>query len=52
MSYNQEFEDTMDNINNIAYGYGYKNGIEWANIAQKSGEISWSQYKKYETAHN
>lgn len=45
MSYNHEFEDTIDNINNIAYGYGYKNGIGWANSAQKAGKISWSQYK-------
>lgn len=52
MSYNTEFEDIMDNINNIAYGYGFKNGIEWANAAQKAGEISWGTYKKYENVHN
>ena len=51
-NYNHEFEDTMDNINNIAYGYGFKNGIEWASYAQKRGEISWEQYKRYENAHN
>ena len=52
MGYNNEFEDLMDNINNIAYGYGFKNGIDWANAAQKRGEISWGQFKKYENAHN
>ena len=52
MSYNTEFEDIMDNINNIAYGYGFKNGIEWANAAQKAREISWGTFKKYENVHN
>ena len=52
MGYNYEFEDTMDNINNIAYGYGFKNGIDWANTAQKRGEINWGQFKRYENAHN
>ena len=52
MGYNIEFEDIMDNINNTAQGYGFKNGIEWANLAQKKGEISWSTFKKYENAHN
>lgn len=52
MSYNGEFEDLMDEINNIAYGYGFKNGIDWASEAQKRGEISWNQFKKYENAHN
>ena len=52
MGYNREFIDTMDNINNIAYGYGFKNGIEWANVAQKRGELDWGTFKQYENAHN
>ncbi len=52
MSYNREFEDTMDNINNIAYGHGFKNGIEWASAALNRNEIDYGTYKKYENAHN
>ena len=52
MGYNSEFEDLMDNINNTAQGYGFKNGIDWANLAQKKGEITWATFKKYENAHN
>ena len=51
MNNNVAFEDIMDNINNIAKKYGYKNGIDWACHAQKEGIISWSQYKKYENLH-
>ena len=35
MGYNIKFEDIMDTINNTAQGYGFKNGIDWANFAQK-----------------
>ncbi len=52
MNYNSNFEDSMDTINNTAQGYGFKNGIDWANLAQQRGEISWSTFKKYENAHN
>lgn len=52
MSYNSEFEDRMDSINNTAQGYGFKNGIDWANAAQKAGDLSWGDYKKFENVHN
>lgn len=52
MGYNHEFEDLIDNINNIAKGYGFKNGIHWAKYAQQQGEITWEEYKKYENSHN
>ena len=51
MDYNSALEDTMDNVNNIAQGYGFINGIDWAKEAQKRGEISWDQLKKYENVH-
>ena len=52
MSYNSEFEDKMDSINNTAQGYGFKNGVDWANAAQKAGDLSWGDFKKFENIHN
>ena len=52
MTNNSIFEDLIDNINTTAQGYGFKNGIDWANTARKSGELSWNDYKTYENAHN
>ena len=52
MNYNTKLEDTMDRINNIAFGYGFKNGIEWANAAYRNNELSWLEFKNYENAHN
>ncbi len=51
MGYNIEFEDLMDNINNIAQGYGFINGIDWARMALNNKIISYSTFKKYENAH-
>lgn len=52
MSYNNEFEDMMSDVNDIGKGYGFKNGIEWAARAQRVNEISYDRYKQYENAHN
>ena len=43
MNYNSEFVDVMDNINNIGKGYGFTNGIRWAETAQNVGEITYAQ---------
>ena len=52
MSYNAEFEDTMDSVNNIAKGMGFKNGIDWAAQAQKKNEISYHEYTQFSNCHN
>lgn len=51
-NYNNNFVDIMDNINNIAQGYGYKNGIHWADERCKKGSIDYGTFKQYENAHN
>lgn len=52
MNYNEEFEDVMSDVNDTAKGYGYTNGIKWAEAAQMAGDISYSDYKDYENCHN
>lgn len=52
MSYNKEFEEVMDNINNIAFSEGFKNGLDWAHEAHFRQEISQEQYVRYENIHN
>lgn len=52
MSNNSKFEDVIDNINNIAQGYGFINGIDWARNAQQAGDLTFSDFKKYENAHH
>ena len=51
MNFNRGFEDVIDDINNTAKGYGFVNGVAWANEAQKMGVITWGEYKQYENAH-
>ena len=52
MSYNEAFEDVMDSINNIAQGYGFKNGISWAEEAKRKRVIDHGTFKKFQNAHN
>ena len=51
-NYNEEFEDIMSTINNIAVGYGFTNGLEWAKNAYSAGEITYEQYKNHERSHS
>ena len=50
--YNKEFIDVMNNINNIAKGYGFKNGIDWACNAKKASKIGYDTYMKYKNCHD
>jgi len=50
-NYNALFEDLMNDINDIAHGYGFKNGIEWAANAKHQGEIAYGDFVKYKNCH-
>ena len=52
MGNNETFEDLMNDVNNTAKGYGYKNGIDWARFAQRSNEISYTDLRDYENCHD
>ena len=52
MHNNAEFVDLLDAINNIAKGYGFKNGLDWATEAQKKGEIDCAKLSDYSNCHN
>ena len=52
MGNNETFEDLMNDVNNTAKGYGYKNGIDWARYAQRSNEISYTDLRDYENCHD
>lgn len=51
-NYNSQFIDTMDEINNIGKGRGFRNGIDWAEHAQKAGQISYHVYKAFHNCHD
>ena len=46
MGNNETFEDLMNDVNNTAKGYGYKNGIDGARFTQRSNEISLGAINK------
>ena len=52
MNYNNKLEDTLDNINNIAKGKGFVNGVDWAEHAQRKGEITYGLFMKFKNAHD
>ena len=48
---NSKFMDAMSDINSRAQKLGYTNGMEWANAAVQSGEITPADLTNYESAH-
>lgn len=51
MSYNNQFMDYMDLINNIAKEKGFVNGINWSSEAKKAKELSFLQHLEHEKCH-
>ena len=47
MSYDDKFMNLIDEINKTAMGRGYKNGSNWAEVAEKSGKISIQDCNDY-----
>lgn len=52
MNYNKQFLDLMHIINSIAKEYGFINGLDWANQAKNTGEISIEQYHEFQNIHD
>lgn len=51
MSANKEFKDIMHEINTIAKGKNFINGRDWAEMAEKCGELTHLQYMEYCGCH-
>lgn len=51
MSANKEFKDIMHEINTIAKGKNFINGRDWAEMAEKCGELTHLQYMEYYGCH-
>ena len=51
MSANKEFKDIMHEINTIAKGKNFTNGRDWAEMAERCGELTHLQYMEYYGCH-